>query len=466
MSRPPADEWQGANDGPQGPDDAAPQHEDGPVPADSEEHPAHPEDPEEHPAAHPEHLEAHPGEHPEGAAEQHPGDFPEHHADDEFDPTLADDVLTPIGAHEDDIEEQPRRRRKHNPFVRIGAILVAAAVVVAGGILGFGVVRDMIPDLSFGESAPEDFEGTGSGEVEVEIPQGAGGGQIGQLLFDAGVVASAESFANTAAADPRATSIQPGTYTMAEQMSSAAALDRLVDPSARVGTGVTVREGLWQDEIFALLAEATGNDLADYEAVDPADLDLPEAANGELEGFLFPDTYEFASDSTPEQQLQAMIDLGQQRYAEVGLGDEEMREILIKASIVQGEGMYAEDLPKVARVVENRLAEGSETNGRLEMDSTIHFIHQERGRVGTTNEQREADSPYNTYQNEGLPPGPINSPGLAAIEAAMHPEQGDWEFFVTINPTTGETVFTETYEEHQEQVDIFLEWCEDNPDQC
>lgn len=426
MSRPPADEWQGADDGTTGPDG----------------------DPDEH-------------------LEEHPDDHFEEHPEVEFDPSLADDVLAPdAAAEEEDHDYRPRRRRTHNPVVRVGAIVLAAAVVITGGALGFNVVREMIPDLSFGDAAPEDFEGTGSGEVEIEIPQGAGGGQIGQILFDSGVVASAQAFANTAAADPRSTSIQPGTYTMAEQMSSSAAMDRLVDPSSRVGTGVTVREGLWKDEVFALLAESTGNDVADYEAVDPADLDLPEAANGELEGFLFPDTYEFGSTSTPEEQLQAMVDLGLQRYAEVDLAEDDLREIIIKASIVQGEGRFAEDLPKVARVVENRLEGNSETNGRLEMDSTIHFIHQERGRAGTTNAQRESDSPYNTYVNEGLPPGPINSPGLAAIDAAMNPEPGDWEFFVTINPSTGETVFTETYEEHQEQVEVFLQWCEDNPDQC
>ncbi|USQ78356.1 endolytic transglycosylase MltG [Ornithinimicrobium faecis] len=386
--------------------------------------------------------------------------FPEEH-----DESLAHDVLQgPPEGHDD---FRPRRPEKHhNPLLRIGAIVVAAAVVIVGGIIGFNAVRGMIPDLSFGSSAPEDFEGEGSGEVTVEIPQGAGGGQIGQILFDAGVVASAEGFANTAAADPRATGIQPGTYLMSNEMSSAAALERLVDPEARQVAGVTIREGLWTAEVFALLADATGNDVADYEAIDPASLNLPEAANGELEGYLWPDTYEFGQDSTPEEQLQAMLDLGAQRYADLGLEPDAMHDIIIKASIVQGEGLFAEDLPKIARVVENRLKEGSETDGKLQMDSTIHFIHQQRGLAGTTKEQREDESPYNTYLHQGLPPGPINSPGAAAIEAAMNPAEGDWEYFVTVNPDTGETVFTNSYEEHQEYEAEFLQWCEDNPDRC
>src|SRR5699024_7547889 len=143
--------------------------------------------------------------------------------------------------------------RHHNPLLRLGAILVAAAVVIIGGVVGFNALQGMIPDLSFGSAAPEDFEGEGSGEVSVDIPDGAAGGEIGQILFDAGVVASAESFANTAAADPRPQGIQPGTYLMAQEMSAAAALERLVDPDARQVAAVTIREGLWVDEVFELL---------------------------------------------------------------------------------------------------------------------------------------------------------------------------------------------------------------------
>ncbi len=385
----------------------------------------------------------------------------------EHDESLADDVLAEPQFEEPEDEDGPvQRQRHHNPVLRIGAILVACAVVLVGGVIGFNTVRGMIPDLSFGSSAPEDYEGTGTGEVTIEIPQGAAGGQIGQILYEAGVVASAEAFANTAAADPRSTSIQPGTYLMAREMSAAAALDRLVDEDSRQVATVTLREGLWQDEVFAILAEETGHKVAEYEDVDVASLELPEAANGRLEGYLWPDTYEFSPSSTPAEQLQAMVDLGKERHADLGLTEENMREVIIKASIVQAEGRFAEDLPKIARVVENRLAEDSETEGRLQMDSTIHYMFQERGLAGTTEEQRSHESPYNTYLHEGLPPGPINSPGAAAIEAVLNPAEGDWEYFVTVNPDTGETVFTETYEEHQKYEEEFLQWCDDNPDRC
>ncbi len=382
----------------------------------------------------------------------------------EHDESLADDVLDP----EPEVPMfRPRRRRRRNPVATVVALVMAAAVVVTASVYAFGWLGDLLPTISVGGGDDvQDYEGAGTGEVLVEIPEGAGGGQIAQILAEADVVASTGAFTAALQADPRSSSIQPGTYRMARQMSSQAALARLLDGNYREINGVTVREGLWVSETFEVLAEATGHEVSDYEDVDPATLDLPEAAEGELEGFLYPSTYEFATDSTPEDQLRAMVELGKRKYAEIGVPEDELRDVIIKASIVQGEGMFAEDLPKVARVVENRLEDTSETGGRLEMDSTIHFIFQERGKAGTTDEQRQVDDPYNTYVNPGLPPGPINSPGEAAIRAALNPEPGDWLYFVTVNPTTGETRFTDSYEEHLRNQEEFLRWCGENPDQC
>jgi UPF0755 protein len=392
------------------------------------------------------------------------GDYPEDH-----DPSLADDVLAahypePEEAHEPVPQFRPRRKkRRRNPFVRYGAILLAIAVVAVGGYFGFQAVSSMVPEFSFGGgSEPEDFEGPGTGEVTVEIPSGAGGGQIGRILEDEGVVASAEAFSAVAAADPRATQIQPGTYRMANEMASAQALERLLDPAFRQVQGVTIREGLWKEEVFALLAEATGNEVADYEAVEPETLGLPEAANGNPEGYLFPDTYQFSPTATPQEQLQTMVQHGNQVREQLGVPEEDLQRTVTVASIVQGEAAFAEDLPKVARVIENRLEDGEP----LGMDSTIHFLAKERGRAGTTDAQRAEESPYNTYLNTGLPPGPINSPGADAIQAAMDPAEGEWRYFVTINPDSGETVFAETYAEHLENQKLFQEWCRDNPDRC
>ena len=379
------------------------------------------------------------------------------------DESLADQVLERShGTH------HPRRRRRRNPVLKTLALLAAAAVVLVAGYYSFGAVRTFLPDLAIGaDSGGEDYKGSGSGEVLVEIPGGTAGGQISELLVQDGVVASVSAFDAALAAEPRSDLIQPGTYRMANEMSAQAALARLLDASFREDDGVTIREGLWVGETFALLADATGHDVADYEAVDPATLDLPAAAEGELEGFLYPSTYEFPPDATPQQQLALMVDTGRRTYTELGLEDgPQLRDTIIKASIVQGEGMLAEDLPKIARVMENRLEEDAGTNGYLQMDSTVHFVEQERGRAGTTEEQRSNPDPYNTYAHPGLPPGPINSPGEDAIRAAMDPTPGDWTYFVTVDPSTGETKFASTFEEHEDNVAEFQQWCRANPDQC
>lgn len=383
----------------------------------------------------------------------------------DHDQSLADDVLDP----EPEVPMfRPRRKKRRNPVLKVLALIVAAVLMVTASVYAVGWVGDLMPDVSLGggEASQADYEGPGTGEVLVEIPEGAGGGQIAQILAGADVVASSAAFTAALQADPRSGSIQPGTYRMANQMSSQAALARLLDGNYREINGVTLREGLWTSEVFAILAEATGHTVEDYEAVDPTTLGLPDAAEGELEGFLFPSTYEFAPDATPEDQLRTMVELGKRKFAEIGVPEGELREVIIKASIVQGEAAFAEDLPKVAQVIDNRLKDGNTvTNGKLEMDSTIHYIHQERGRAGTTDAQRQEDDPYNTYLYPGLPPGPINNPGEAAIRAALNPEPGPWMFFVTVDPSSGETKFAETLEEHLQNQQEFQQWCQENQDE-
>lgn len=384
----------------------------------------------------------------------------------QHDESLADEMLEPAPPSG---TFRPRRRR--NPLLKTLALLLAGVLVIVGAVYSYNAIRPLLPQVSLGGSAeeagPTDYTGEGTGEVTIEVPAGAAGGQIAEILAEKDVVASASAFNAALAAEPRSSSIQPGNYRMANQMSAQAALERLLDGSFRQIDGVTVREGLWVDETFALLAEATGHKVADYEAVDPATLDLPEAADGELEGFLYPSTYEFPEDATPQEQLQTMVDTGKQKYAELGLTDgPELRETIIKASIVQGEVAFPEDMPKVATVMENRLKPNPETNGYLQMDSTIHFIDQQRGLAGTTDKQRESQDRHNTYAFPGLPSGPIDSPGEAAIKAVLEPEPGDWMYFVTVNPDTGETAFADNLADHNANVEKFLQWCSDNEGRC
>ena len=116
-------------------------------------------------------------------------------------------------------------------------------------------------------------------------------------------------------------------------------------------------------------------------------------------------------------------------------------DIIKTASIIQAEGNRPQDLPKIARVIYNRLNQKM----LLELDSTVLYARHSRAADVTIPQTRNTKSPYNTYLHTGLPPGPIDSPSLDSIKAALHPTRGDWLYFLTVNPKTGLTKFTNNY---------------------
>lgn len=333
------------------------------------------------------------------------------------------------------------------------AMVLAAAVVVAAMFFAFGSLRSLVP----GGSESTDFEGPGHGSVEVEVESGMAGSEIGEALVEAGVIKTTSSFTQVATAQPeKAGSIQPGTYAMLKEMPASDAFDRLLDPANRVGSGITIPEGLWRSEIYERLSKGTGTPVSEYEAAeDSSKLKLPDEAGGEVEGWLFPSTYEFDKKTSAVEQLNTMIKMTTDELKKAGVERSDWERTLTVASIVEGEAGAA-DRGKVARVVENRLEDVTgPTVGMLQMDSTIHYMLQKRGTITTSDKERDTDNPYNTYKNKGLPPGPINNPGAQAIEAAENPEDGDWLFFVTVDPESGETKFTADESEHQRNVDEF-----------
>ena len=311
-----------------------------------------------------------------------------------------------------------------------------------------------------------DYAGSGSGSVDITVNPGDSGLKIGKTLETAGVVKSANAFAALAGGDPRFNKIQAGTYHLKHQMSTASAIDLMLQPGSRVSGGTVVREGLWAQEIYQILADATGTPVADYAKVDPSTLNLPPAAGGKVEGYLFPATYIFPKKSTAQQQLKMMVDQGNQARAVLDIPAARLHDVMTTASIVQGEAGAA-DMGKVARVIANRLQPGNtETNGRLQMDSTIHYILKKRGTSKVSLEDTKVASPYNTYGNAGLPPGPINNPGLAAIKAALNPTPGPWYYFVTVDMDSGKTLFATSLGEQQANEGQYRAWCSSHPGRC
>ncbi|GAB3487938.1 endolytic transglycosylase MltG [Nocardiopsis coralliicola] len=323
-----------------------------------------------------------------------------------------------------------------------GLAVAAAVLLVAGtGVAGRTYLF------------PADYDGAGSSEVEVVVPEGASGAAIGELLAEEDVVASSRSFVNALDGGEE---ISPGTYRMRSQMSAESAVAALLDPDSRIDVRVTVREGVRASGILHQLSEEVGIDREELDAAyaDTEALGLPPYAEEGPEGYLFPDTYAFAPDDSAEEILSQMVDRYKAtaedpsvdvegRAGDVGL---EPNEVMAVASIVQAETGSAEDMPKIAAVVYNRLEQGME----LGMDSTCFYVIGEHG-IALTNAQLEqckaAESEYATYGRTGLPAGPIVSPGADAIEAALSPSQGDWLYFVATDPEAGTTEFAETYDE-------------------
>ena len=207
--------------------------------------------------------------------------------------------------------------------------------------------------------------------------------------------------------------------------------------------------GLIEKEIFINFNEINSLDLLRYEFLQ----DKPE--NAGLQGYYFPDTYEYYKDSSLEDITKKMLDnfnkkLSPELRGEIKKQNKSIFETLILASIIEKEAGFAEDMGKVSSVFHNRL----EIDYPLESDATINYIT-ESGRSRSTYEDLQIDSPYNTYKYAGLPPTPICNPGLNAIKAAIYPEETGYFFFLT--PSDRKAIFSKTYPEHLKNQSKYLE---------
>jgi UPF0755 protein len=359
-----------------------------------------------------------------------------------FSTTVTEDV------HVDGGGPAPRRTRS------LASCLVVLLVIGAiGGAAAWGVFAgiDRVQDMFAG---PEDYSGEGQGSVLVEVEEGDSVSMIGANLEAEDVVASAEAFTEAAAGNPDANTIQVGFYELRREMSASAALDVLVDPDNLVQSQVTVPEGLRVSDALQTLAKGTDIPLKQFQAAIKRDkaIGLPEYADGNPEGYLFPATYAVPPNASAEDVLAMMVDRWRQAADKVDLegAAEELGytpgELMTIASLVESEVNRAEDRGKVARVIYNRL-ETDATDGKLQIDATVNYALGRDLGLALTSEDLQVDSPYNTRRYPGLPPGPIESPGEAAMEAAVNPADGDWVYYVTVNLDTGETKFTDDYDE-------------------
>ncbi|MDV8000322.1 endolytic transglycosylase MltG [Rhodococcus sp. IEGM 1408] len=358
-------------------------------------------------------------------------------------------------------------------------ILLAAVI---GVLLAFAV---MVYRNSNAEvAAAPDFDGDGTGSALLQVEAGDTLAVVGDRLYDLGTVASTRAFTG-AAAGTTVEGIQPGYYQVREEMSAASAVETLADPESRVGfievkpggrlLDTVVVGGGTEKGIFTLIAEATC--LRDLETpenppmcrlpqeivdaavqADPVTLGVPEWAINEvrsapdpvrrLEGLVAPGVHNVNPQSEPVEILRQLIDSSTASYDATGLVPSAQRigltpyQVVTAASLVEKEGAL-EDFDKIARVILNRLAEPM----RLQFDSTVNYALADQ-EIATTDADRGAVTPWNTYAMDGLPYGPIGSPGLDALRAMENPAEGRWKYFVTID-MQGTTRFADEYPEHE-----------------
>ena len=353
--------------------------------------------------------------------------------------------------------DRPPRRRGRTALI---ASVSALAVLVGLGGAGFWAFTS--GPLASAFAPADDFEGPGTGEVLFTIEEGDIGDVIANNLVDAGVIKSFDPFYKLLLeADPQVVFV-PGVYTLKLGMSSQGALDALQDLDNLVTVQVVVPEGEVMSNILSTIsteAELPMNEVQ-AAAADYTTYGLPPEATS-LEGFLFPATYDFSPGLTAREILQAMVDRCFQALDGAGVADADRYRVIVFASLVQKESGLKDDFYKVARVFQNRLDQG----WNMESDATVAFGTGHTDRVETTSAERADESnPYNTYIHPGLPFAPISNPGDVAIDAVMHPADGPWMFFVTWNLDTGETIFSETADEHAAAVDQWVAWMDEHPE--
>lgn len=356
--------------------------------------------------------------------------------------------------------------------LKIITILLVGIFAVGGSVWFFDYWQDRESSQSIGRP------------VVIQISEEDDTGTIADKLNDADLVRYGFYFETRMRFSD--VQLQPGVYTLREGMSVPEIIDTITTDAIATGDEggeevaasdaqvleVTLIEGQRAEEFGAAIEDAgypNGQqvfmDALDSSAVrNRWDFLANVPSDASINGFLFPDTYTFSTDYTGTDLVNMMLEnfdarvseQTREQFADQGLS---IYDAVTIASIVEREAAVAEERQTIAAVYLNRLDEGMVLNA----DPTVQYAVGEPGNwwpAPLTNEQLAVDSPYNTYIYEGLPPGPISNPGLAAIQAVGQPADVSYLYFFALQDGSGEHVFANTYEEHQQNV------CQIDPAAC
>lgn len=299
------------------------------------------------------------------------------------------------------------------------------------------------------------FHSAGSGRVEVNVPKGSSVSEVGDLLSEKGVIDSSTFFQIRVTLAGKRSEIYSGHFTLAHNMSYGEAIDALSQPPVKRTVTVTIPEGYTRSQTAQLVEEdgVPGNytkATVRSKYLNPADYGGKGAKD--LEGFLFPDTFELKPKAPVADLVQLQLQDFKRRIKGVDMSYAKSKnltvfDVLTIASMVQHEAGVSSQFKDVASVIYNRLHEGMP----LGIDATIRFATGNYTKPLTESELA-INSPYNTRTNAGLPPGPIGNPGLEAIEAAAHPAKTDYLFYVTTPGACGKLTFAKTEAEFEAAV--------------
>ena len=368
----------------------------------------------------------------------------------------------PIPTHERPARKGRPRRRKGEFLFGLPSIVVTvvwlALIVITGVTLGRMLWVSAADVLAFGR---EDKT------VTVTIYEADTIDDIAEKLHANGLIKYPGLFKLYAGFAVDEGEIDPGIWDLNTRYDYHALVNMMSASSTRkVVEALLIPEGYTCRQIFELLEEnkvCTAIDIANYAA--SGELKeywfLDGVIRGDaycLEGFLFPDTYDFYENSSPREVLEKMLDNFNHRFTEemkqqlnllngnVTGNSFTLRDVVIVASMIEKETSSNEESPKIASVIYNRLFDWGGNPAYLNIDASI--VYALEGKTDLTAEDLRIDHPYNTYTNIGLTPGPISNPGLASIKAALNPAETNYYYYV-LNPSTGVHQFSTTLDEHE-----------------
>lgn len=344
-------------------------------------------------------------------------------------------------------------KRKNKSSARIYIITLLSIIVLLVLVGGF-VLR------SYWTNGLAAFDPEATATIEVTVPQGTGTKGIGGILEEQGVIRDSDFFAIASRIKGNDGKYRAGKYTLSASMSLDAIFDKLL-----VGQDETVRFTIPEGyDIRRTTAALQGKQLIDSDrflaelksgSFDYRFLEGIPVDENQLEGFLYPETYDIYANATEREIIERMLRqfdtvFTEEHYAraeELGMS---IREVINLASVIEREAVVSEDRPIISGVFHNRLA----ISMPLQSCATVQYILGEQKPVLSIKDT-QIDSPYNTYIVSGLPPTPICSPGIESINAALWPTESDYLYFLAKGD--GSHVFSITYNEHLRNKAIYID---------